>query len=176
MLEAELTYGCRGHEVLNCGISGNRVVDLLARWKRDCLNLRPDVLTVLIGVNDVWHEFEHKNGVNSVLFEETYRLLLKEAVQELPGVRIILMGAFLTHGSVPDDKWDVFSGEVAARREAARRVAEEWNTSYVDLQKVFDSAQSRFPSCQWTQDGVHPTAAGHKLIAEEWLRVFREEG
>ena len=61
LLEADLTFCLKESEVLNCGISGNRVVDLLARWKKDCLNLKPDVLTILIGVNDVWHELGDRN-------------------------------------------------------------------------------------------------------------------
>ena len=87
LLEADLTFG-QNCEVMNCGISGSRVVDLLARWKKDCLNLKPDVLTIFIGVNDVWHELGGRcNGVSPELFEDVYRILLREAQKALPGIR-----------------------------------------------------------------------------------------
>lgn len=168
LLEAELTAESDACEVMNCGISGNRVSDLLARWKKDCLNLEPDVLTILIGVNDVWHELGNRNGVSTPLFEQVYRLLLKETVAVLPNVRIILMGAYVNHGTATDPEWDTFYNEVKARRDVTRKLAEEFGTQFVDLQQVFDEAEKTFPASHWTGDGVHPTAAGHWLIAKAW--------
>ena len=77
LIQADLCLKRTDIEVLNCGISGNRVTNLLARWKKDCINLRPDVISILIGVNDVWHEQSHQEGVDAELFEETYRVLLR---------------------------------------------------------------------------------------------------
>lgn len=176
LLEAELTYGRDGCEVLNCGISGNRVVDLLARWKKDCLNLKPDVLTILIGVNDVWHEFGGRNGVGAELFEQVYGLLLGETLKALPDVRIILMGAYVLHGPSTDQEWETFDSEVRARREITEKLAGEFGLGYVDLQKVFDRAQEDAPAGHWSEDGVHPTAAGHKLIAMSWQKKAEEMG
>lgn len=171
ILEAELTAENGDCEVLNCGISGNRVVDLLARWKKDCLNLKPDVITILIGVNDVWHELGECNGVDTPLFEEVYRILLRETKAALPDARIVLMGAYVMHGPATDPEWETFNGEVGARREATRRLAEEFGTVYVDLQQVFDEAQKKFPASRWSGDGVHPTAAGHEIIARAWMEA-----
>lgn len=93
--------------MLNCGISGNRVTNLLARWKKDCINLRPDVISILIGVNDVWHELSQQEGVDADLFEETYRLLLRYTKRMLPETKLILLGAYLTHGTATDGtQWD----------------------------------------------------------------------
>ena len=167
LLEADLTL-TEDCDVMNCGISGSRVVDLLARWKKDCLNLKPDVLTIFIGVNDVWHELGNQNGVAPGLFEEVYRILLRETREALPDTRVILMGAFVEHGPATDPDWEVFSREVGIRREITRKLAEEFQLGYVDLQRVFDEAQEVFPVSHWTGDGVHPTAAGHKLIARAW--------
>nr|WP_300834089.1 SGNH/GDSL hydrolase family protein [uncultured Acetatifactor sp.] len=171
LLEADLMAQDGDCEVMNCGISGNRVVDLLARWKRDCLNLKPDVITILIGVNDVWHEFGNHDGVSVLLFEEVYRILLRETFAALPQTRLILMGAYVMPGPATTPDWDVFSGEVAARREVTRKLAEEFGLTYVDLQEAFDEAQKKFPAQRWTGDGVHPTAAGHEVIAVAWKKA-----
>lgn len=176
LLEADLTFGNDRCEVINCGISGNRVVDLLARWKKDCLNLRPDVLTILIGVNDVWHEFGGQNGVGAELFEQVYRLLLREALRTLPGIRIILMGAYVLHGPATDGEWEVFESEVRVRRDITERLAEEFRLGYVDLQKAFDRALEDTPAGHWSEDGVHPTAAGHRLISLAWKEKAEEMG
>lgn len=168
LLEAELTAGQEECVVMNCGISGSRVVDLLARWKKDCLNLKPDVLTILVGVNDVWHELLNENGVEPGLFEEVYRLLLQKTVKELPGVRLILMGAYVTPGTATRDQWEYFDSQVRMRRDITRRLAEEFGLEYIDLQEVFDRAGKELPPERWTVDGVHPTAAGHGLIAGAW--------
>lgn len=171
LLEADLTARDGTCEVMNCGIGGNRVVDLLARWKRDCLNLEPDVITILIGVNDVWHELGNHDGVSAALFEEVYRILLRETYAALPQTKVILMGAYVMPGPATTLDWEVFSGEVAARREVTRKLAEEFGLTYVDLQQAFDEAQKKFPAQRWTGDGVHPTAAGHEVIAIAWKKA-----
>lgn len=176
LLEAELTFERDGYEIMNCGISGNRVVDLLARWKKDCLNLKPDVLTILVGVNDIWHEFLFGNGIRKEIFEQVYRILLKETLEMLPDVKIILMGAYVMHGADTDGNWEVFHEEVKARREITQALAEEFQLGYVDLQKAFDKAQERFPAGYWSKDGVHPTAAGHQLIARAWKEAAVQYG
>lgn len=170
LLEAELMAQDDACKVLNCGISGNGVLDLLARWKRDCINLKPDVLTILIGVNDVWHELSRQTGVDAKLFGEVYRILLRETVTALPKVRILLMGAFLLHGPATDPEWDIFCEEVKKRRDITGKLAEEFHLEYVDLQEAFDRAQEKFSAGQWTADGVHPTAAGHRVIADAWKK------
>ena len=172
LLEAELMARDGDCEVMNCGIGGNRVVDLLARWKKDCLNLKPDVITILIGVNDVWHELGNHNGVSVPLFEEVYRILLRETFAALPDARLILMGAYVIPGLGIVPEWETFTREVKARRDVTRRLAEEFHLDYVDLQEAFDEAQKRFPAAHWTGDGVHPTAAGHELIAQAWKKAM----
>lgn len=172
LLEAELMANDGTCEVMNCGIGGNRVVDLLARWKKDCLNLKPDVITILIGVNDVWHELGAHNGVDTPLFEEVYRILLRETFAALPDVRLILMGAYVIPGLGIVPEWETFTREVKARRDVTRRLAEEFRLDYVDLQEVFDEALKKFPAERWSGDGVHLTAAGHELIARAWKKVM----
>jgi len=173
LIAADLTFEHTDYEFLNTAVGGNRVVDLLARWKKDCLNLKPDVLTILIGVNDVWHEIGSRNGVHNELFGKVYGLILEETVKTLPDAKLILMGSYVTHGTATDGAWEEFSSEVGKRRETTKRLAEKYGCRYIDLQERFDSALAKAPASHWTVDGVHPTAAGHKLIAMAWEEAFK---
>ena len=172
LLASDLTFWHPDYEVLNTGIGGNRVTDLLPRWKKDCLELLPDVLTILIGINDVWHEISQQNGVSGELFEEVYDILLREVRLSMPDTRIILMGAYVIHGTAVDGHWAEFEKETAVRREKTRRLAGKYGADYLDLQEKFEKAEERFPAGHWTRDGVHPTPAGHWLIAKEWKHVW----
>ena len=160
--------------MLNCGISGNCVTNLLTRWKKDCVNLRPDVISILIGVNDVWHELSQQEGVDAESFEEAYRVLLRYTKRMLLETKLILLGAYLTHGTATDGtQWDRFYKEVALRNAITRRLAAEFGSEFLDLQKIFDEACEMFPPEHWTQDGIHPTAAGHRLIANAWEKKMQ---
>lgn len=160
-------------QVINKGVSGNRVVDMYARWKADCTNIKPDILSILIGVNDVWHEREWQNGVEPEKFELVYRLAVEEALKKVPGIKIIIMGAFFTHGTLAEgESWQEFSDGVKTRREIAEKLAKEYNLTYIDLQKVFDDALSIALAEHWTIEGVHPTPAGHALIKKAWMEAY----
>ena len=85
------------------------------------------------------------------------------------------MEPYVTHGSFTDDVWEDFRREVVLRAEKAKLIAEKYNLKYVPLQKAFDEAYEKYPvNGFWTAEGVHPTPAGHELIAREWLRAFDE--
>ena len=175
LLACRLMYEDRENKVYNCGISGNRVVDLYARWKKDCLNLEPDILTILIGVNDVWHEIDFKNGVEAPKFERVYRMLLEETMDKLPGIEIILMGAYLLPGTATGGEiWESFSEEVKKRSNITKKLAQELGLYFIDLQSAFDEALKKAPAEHWSYDGVHPTAAGHELIKRRWLELYEK--
>ena len=167
-------------ECRNLGIGGNRVVDLYARILRDIVNLKPDVLSILIGVNDVWHGLNSDpNGVAAPKFERVYDWLVQETREALPAVRILIMEPFVLPGrgtQSADDPalWDTFSREVALRAQASRRIAEKHGAAFVPLQAKLDGAARLTPCDHWLGDGVHPTAAGHELIAREWMKAFEE--
>ncbi len=157
-----------GWEFINRGISGNRVVDLYARWKIDALNWHPELISILIGVNDMWHEFDFGNGVETERYEQIYRMLLEWTRRTLPGVKLIVMEPFvLEAGPVKPE----FRPEVAARAAAAKRVAADCGAAFLPLQSLFDQACKRAPAEYWLYDGVHPAPAGHQLIADAWLPV-----
>lgn len=162
------------YQVLNRGISGNRVVDLDARVKCDCINLAPDVVSVMIGINDVWHEANWRNGVDAPKFERVYNDMLEEIITALPKVKIILMEPYVLKGPATEEKWDFFRAETDLRRDAVKRLAQRHGAACIDTQTLFDEAAARSCAAHWTPDGVHPTPAGHWLLAQAWLGAFRK--
>lgn len=165
----------------NRGISGNRIVDLYARIKLDMINLKPDYLSILIGVNDVWHEISRQNGVDADKFEMVYSLLIEELQRDLPNLKIMILEPFVLPGSATVDTDEIpnrlstFQNEVKLRGLAAQRVADKYGLHFIPLQSIFDAANADAPEIgYWLRDGVHPTAAGHELIKQEWLKAFEQ--
>ena len=154
-------------QVLNRGISGNRVVDLYARWKTDALHLNPDVISILIGTNDTWHEFAAQNGVEVPRYALIYRMLLEWTRSVLPGVKFVLCEPFLLPCGVVGPGW---REEIDERREVVKALAADFSAPFVPFQSAFDEALSQHPPEYWAQDGVHPTPAGHDLMAAWWLQ------
>lgn len=153
-------------QFLNRGISGNRVVDLYARWKSDALNLKPDVISILIGVNDTWHEFGSQNGVEVDRYETVYRMLLNFTKEKLPDVTLVLCAPFVLRCGVVTEEWLV---EMAQRQAVVSRLAEEFGAIHVPSQTAFNEAVETAPPSYWAADGVHPTPAGHQVLANTWL-------
>lgn len=173
LVSGKLGYEHPGeYEFINRGISGNRVCDLLARVKCDMINLEPDVMSILIGVNDVWHEFARENGVDVVLYEKLYNILIEEVKAALPDIRIMIMEPFVLRADATDEQYDAFRAEVELRAAAAKRVAEKNGLEFIPLQAKLDEATKLAPADYWLRDGVHPTSAGHELIARAWLEQF----
>lgn len=160
------------HEFINRGISGNRIVDLYARIKKDIINLRPDVMSILIGVNDVWHEVDFQNGVDTDKFFRIYCMLIEEVKQALPDIKIMILEPFVLNTGAPAENWEFFSSETAKRAEVAKKIAEKYGLSFVPLQKGFDALCEKAPANYWLGDGVHPTANGHEFIKNEWLKAY----
>lgn len=156
---------------INKGISGNRIVDVYARIKCDIINLKPDYMSILIGINDVWHELGNQNGVSAPKFEKVYSMLIEEIKEELPGIKIFILEPFVIPGPATNDNLEYFQTETKLRAEAAERIAEKYDLTFVPLQKVFDEAMTKAPSSRWSYDGVHPTAEGHGLISAELVKA-----
>lgn len=178
-VKAQLGYDYPGmYDFQNRAISGNRVVDVYSRIKADIINLRPDYMSLLVGVNDVWHEFDFQNGVSAQKYEKIYSMLIEEVKAELPDIKIMILEPFCLRGTATEnseefpDKWNMFSFAVRERAEKAKAVAEKYDLLFVPLQEKFDEALSKAPSNYWLVDGVHPLAPGHELIAREWLKAF----
>jgi lysophospholipase L1-like esterase len=162
-----------GYKIFNRGISGNKVPQLAERWQADCLDLKPDVLSILIGVNDFWHmkNGEYKGTVKT--YEDDYRELLKRTRDALPDVRLVICEPFLlVSGNITAD----WVPEFAAYRAAAQRVAEGAGATWVPFQTMFDVASKIAEPKVWAADGVHPSANGAALMAHWWLKGVGAHG
>ena len=160
------------YRFLNRGVSGDRIVDIYARMKRDILNLKPDVLSILVGVNDVWHELEFQNGVSAEKFKRVYRMLLEEIREALPDTKILLLEPYVMDGSATRAYLDVFAAEAAARAKAVRELAEEFGLPFIPLQRPLEELARTAPADYWLADGVHPNLPFHQYIADRWLETL----
>lgn len=157
----------------NRGVSGDKVVDVLARMNRDIINLKPDYMSLLIGVNDVWSDIRFGDGTSEELYEKVYELIIEESLKALPQLKIAALEPFVLRNRDNEEYYDVFRSEVEKRAAAAKRVADKFHLAFVPLQARFDEkAAESGDTSHWLRDGVHPTAAGHKLIADAWYDDF----
>ncbi|MBR6618941.1 MAG: lysophospholipase [Clostridia bacterium] len=161
-------------QFMNRGVSGDRITDVYARIKEDIINLKPDFMSILIGVNDVAHELTMQCGVDTKKFEMIYGLLIEEIKEALPDIKIIIMEPFVLKGSATSELWSDYKKEVKARGEAAKRAALKYGLCFVELQNKFDEACADGDTSYWSVDGVHPTAAGHQIIKEELMKVISD--
>lgn len=152
---------------MNRGISGNRAVDLQARWKHDCIALRPTVISIMIGINDTWRRFDSNDPTSIDTYENAYRSVLVQAREELKA-RFVLIEPFVL--PVPRDRlqWRV---DLDPRIGVVRKLAAEFGAVLVPMDGIFAQAASLREPAYWAEDGVHPTVAGHALIARSWLNA-----
>lgn len=161
------------YQIINRGISGNRIVDLYARIKIDVWNHEPDVLSILIGINDIWHEFDAHNGVEIDRWEKVYRMLIEDTLARFPKIKIIICEPFLLEGTATAGN-DEFFAKVKEYGGVAKKLAEEYGLYFLSLQEKFNEKAKKFGAAHYLYDGVHPAAAGARLIANEWLKLFDE--
>lgn len=152
----------------NRGISGNKLPDLQARWVTDTIALRPDILSILAGVNDYWHSRSFGYAGTTADYERQYTTLLTDTRAALPGITLVVLEPFVLRTGAVDASWFPAFDE---RRAAATRVATAVGARFVPLQAAFDARAAETGSEAWAKDGVHPTPAGHALIAQQWRAV-----
>ena len=157
-----------GLSIYNRGISGNKVFQLADRWQVDCLDLEPDVLSILIGVNDIWHTLEGKYDGTVEKYATDYRALLERTRSALPDVKLVICEPFLLRCGAVDER---FYPEFDGYRATARELAESFGAVFVPFQAMFDRAVEYAPPNHWAGDGVHPSAAGASLMAHNWLEA-----
>lgn len=159
-------------DIHNRAISGNRSIDLYARIKKDVINLQPDYMSVLIGVNDVWHEFGHQNGCSHEQYERNYCMFLEEVMAALPDIKIVILEPFLTGGAVTENFGEDFRAAVKQNAAISRKIAEKYGLPFVPLQERFDDWEMQFGAEALTREGVHPTIMGHSVIAKALLETL----
>ncbi len=152
---------------LNRGISGHRVVDLQGRWKEDCIDLKPDVVSILIGINNVWRRFDSNDPTSTSDFEKGYRDLL-EKTRKGTKAKIVLCEPFVL--PVPADRL-TWREDLDPKINVVRNLAIEYGCLLVPFDGIFAQAATHREPAFWAGDGVHPSPAGHALMAQSWLRT-----
>jgi lysophospholipase L1-like esterase len=157
--------------IYNRGISGNKVFQLADRWQKDCFELKPRIVSILVGVNDFWHTLDGKYDGTVEKYENDYRQLLTLTKKILPDVKLVICEPFAVLGcSAVNEKWyPAFD----AYRLSAKRLALKSEAIFIPFQAIFDEAQKYAPGKYWTGDGVHPSMAGASLMAEAWLNAVK---
>ncbi|PRY52403.1 secreted protein [Arcticibacter pallidicorallinus] len=165
------SYPEKSLKIYNRGISGNKVYQLADRWERDTIEIQPDVLSILIGVNDFWHMMNGTYKGTLETYRNDYRNLLTLTKEKLPNVQLIIGEPFALKGtSVKPDWFPLFHDY----RAAAREIANEFNATFIPFQQIFDKALELAPVSYWAPDGVHPSIAGAQLMAGSVLQAFRK--
>lgn len=176
---AKLGYENPGeYTFYNRAISGNRSVDVYARIKSDIINLKPDYMSMLVGVNDIWHEFMRKNGLSIEKYEMIYNLMLEEIRDNLPDIKMFILEPYAfpdyTHPHIMEDleDWKALQKAVKEYAKAAARVAEKNKLPFVPLYEKFEKYNGGDNKMLFAPDGIHPSLYGHRLIRDEWLKAF----
>lgn len=152
----------QGLQFYNRSIGGDTVPLLQARWQTDTIDIRPDLLSILVGINDFVADYQNPNV--ATIYEQNYTALLDSTLQALPNVKLVIMEPYLVSSTpVP---------EFQAMRDAAARVAQQANAIFVPLQDMFNQHVSQQTANYWIKDQAiaHPTIAGHAAIAYQWLQ------
>lgn len=154
---------------INRGISGNRVKDLKERWQRDCIDLKPDVVSILIGINDCWRRYDSNDPTSMEFYEANYRFILKEIKEKLEA-KIIICEPFVLPFPKDREEW---REDLDPKINAARRLAKEFEAVYIPFDGIYAEASMKRDADFWTVDGVHPTQAGHAMMAKAWLEAVK---
>jgi lysophospholipase L1-like esterase len=153
---------------LNRGVSGNKVSDLAVRWQKDTLDLKPDVLSILVGINDVSHQVPLED------FEKQYDQLLAATLAAEPHVQLVLGEPFTLPVGKHKEDWETWRAEVGKRQDVVKKLAAKYHAALVHYQKVFDDACQRAPADYWIWDGIHPTYSGQQLMADAWIATVQK--
>ena len=158
-------------DFVNRGVSGNKILDLKNRWTNDVLAIRPDVLTIFVGVNDTLAAMQGQPSTNEQEFASAYQFLLQETRQHLPDTRFVLMEPFLLEVGEVRKSW---CDDLRSRQLLVQAIASETMSDFVPTQQIFDNASKIREPAFWSYDGIHPTHAGFQLLADAWLEVFEK--
>jgi acyl-CoA thioesterase-1 len=150
--------------IVNVGISGHRAVDLVARWQTDVLAYEPDVVSILVGINDTWRRYDEADPTSTESFEHSYRELL----EPIRTKQLVLIEPFLL--AVKEEQ-HIWREDLDPKIEVVRRLAAEYDALLVPADVEFNRQALTVGATTLADDGVHPTSAGHQLLADLWRRT-----
>lgn len=171
LVDAFLTasYPDCGIRVINTGTSGNTVRDLTARWQTDVLDLKPDWVSIMIGINDVWRQFDQPLITESHVYLDEYERTLSKLVEQ---TRPLVQGLVLmTPFYLEPNRSDPMRATMDEYGAVVRRIAETTDSLFVDTQAAFDRLLTHVYPATLAWDRVHPTVAGHLVLAQAFLQA-----
>lgn len=169
--------------VYNRAINGSRAVDMYSRWIEDMLNVDCNMLSILCGINDVGFGIRMNQGANAKKFEFLYDLMINEALEEKPDLKLVLCEPFLfkIEENTPElgrdivENWELWSSQLAERRGIVKELAEKYGAVFVPFAAEFEKALKTAPPQHWSTDCVHASNAGHEFMARTWLKYALPE-
>lgn len=162
-------YSNVAFEFIDLGISGNQTKDLVERLQTDFIDIKPDIVSVLIGINDVWHHADDKSWIPNDVFEERYRTVLK-SIKEQTNAKIMIMEPFL----IPVEDKLFFREDLAPKIEIIRKLAREYADGYLPTDGLLQSAFIGDEPTSYAADGVHPTSKGADYIGKLYAEYVSE--
>lgn len=183
LIASKLLYEYPDVKVYNRAVSGNRIVDMYSRWIEDMLNIDCDILSVLCGINDVGFGLRMNMGADTEKFKFVYDIMLKEAKEKNPDLKLVLCEPFLMKitENTPEagkdivENWELWSSTLLERRQVIKELADKYNGIFVPFAEKFEEALKKAPAQHWSADCIHVTNAGHELMARTWLEYVRPE-
>lgn len=164
------TYPEKDYKFINRGISGNRIADLYGRWQEDTVKYSPDILSILVGVNDVHFYLENGSGSSADRYEKIYQLLIDEVMDNKADTKIVICEPFVLPVKGKEEYAEKMMQQLAPIQQKAKLIAERNNAIFVPLQQKFNELGAKYGNEYWIWDGVHPTVCGHQVIADEWMK------
>lgn len=156
-------------ECINKGISGNRAESLVERWQKDAIDIKPDIISILIGINDTWHRAGERNWMPNSYFESCYRVILQQ-IKDRVGAKIIILEQFLL--DAPDKEF--FRVDLDPKIQITRKLAREYADAFIPLDGLFAQAALDHEPFYFSGDGVHPNENGSRFIAELYLDAVKK--
>ncbi len=155
-------------QIYNRGISGDRIRDLESRWERDSLQLMPDLISILIGVNDTWNYLFSGLGSSPEEYRNIYQQILEHTRQRLPDVQLVLCEPFILLTGEVTQEWEE---DISLRQASVQELASKFDAVFVPFQDALDEAARQISPHLLLDDGVHPTDKGHQVLSECWLKI-----
>lgn len=156
---------------VNRGVSGDKCTNLYARCMFEMAACKPDYMSILIGVNDVWHALGNGTAILPERYEQVVSMLIEDSLAAFPNLKIFILEPFVLKACSTVNAWEAFDSNVRTFAKIARKLAEKYNLTFIPLQEKFDELAAQTAPENWLFDGVHPSSAGHELIAQELFRA-----